>query len=98
MIKHLREQGLPEEAERRGLHILAEGEVANVLRPTKAALDQVIENHLSEANFQVPSDDGRPRGTGDDWLQSRLPQFCQASAGMSSTCTVLVQYFVVSAS
>ncbi|GLA55940.1 hypothetical protein AnigIFM63604_003288, partial [Aspergillus niger] len=78
MIKHLREQRLPEEAERRGLHTLAEDEVAKVLGPTKAALDQVIENHLSQANSQVSSDDERPCGTGDDWLQSKLPRSCQA--------------------
>ncbi|KAJ5159157.1 uncharacterized protein N7500_008808 [Penicillium coprophilum] len=62
MIKGLCEQGLPKEAERRGLHILAEDEIAKVLGPMKAALDQVIETHLSAASFQAPRDDRRPRG------------------------------------
>ncbi|KAJ6112281.1 hypothetical protein N7523_002103 [Penicillium sp. IBT 18751x] len=53
MLNHLRQKRLPEEAERRGLHALAESDAAKVLGPIKASLDRVMENHLSEANFHT---------------------------------------------
>ncbi|KAJ5144478.1 hypothetical protein N7526_001986 [Penicillium atrosanguineum] len=40
MLNHLRQKRLPEEAERRGLHALAESEAAKVLGPIKASLDR----------------------------------------------------------
>lgn len=87
MLKHLREKGLPEAAERRGLHSLAEDEVAKILGPTKAALDRVIENQLLKANLHLPNQDERSNA-GSHCLQLEPLRFDQASAGVSSTAFI----------
>jgi hypothetical protein len=53
MLNHLRQKGLPEEAHTRGLHALAEGELAKVLGLIKALLGRVIESQLSETNTYI---------------------------------------------
>lgn len=87
MLEHLREKELPEAAERRGLHSLAEGEVTKILGPTKAALHRVIKNQLLKANLRIADQDERSTAR-IHCLQWEPPQTHQASAGMSSTAFI----------
>ena len=88
MLNHLRQKRLPEEAQTRGLHALAEDEAAKVLGPIKVSLDRVMENQLSEANFHTG--DRHANRTVSNWPQPDIPQPRQLSAGMS--CTMLVAF------
>lgn len=77
---------MPEEAQTRGLHALAEDEAAKVLGPIKVSLDRVMENQLSEANFHTG--DRHANRTVSNWPQPDIPQPRQLSAGMSYTMLV----------
>lgn len=83
MLNHLRQKGLPEEAQTRGLHALAEDETAKVLGPIKASLDRVMESQLSEANTHM--ENRQSNRTGSNWPQPDIPQSRRPSTGMSCT-------------
>lgn len=87
MLNHLRQKGLPEEAQTRGLHALAEDEAAKVLGPIKASLERVMESQLSEANAHIVDENRQSYRT---WPQSDIPQIRQPSAGMS--CKMLATF------
>lgn len=87
MLNHLRQKGLPEEAQTRGLHVLAEDETAKVLGPIKASLERVMESQLSEANAHIVDENRQSYRT---WPQSDIPQIRQPSAGMS--CKMLATF------
>ncbi|KAG0158450.1 hypothetical protein PDIDSM_5964 [Penicillium digitatum] len=78
MLNHLRQKGLPEEAQTRGLHALAEDEAAKVLGPIKASLERVMESQLSEANAHIVDESRQSNRT---WPQLDIPQIRQPSAG-----------------
>ncbi|KAI2735866.1 hypothetical protein DTO013E5_8941 [Penicillium roqueforti] len=82
MLNHLRQKGLPEEAQTRGLHALAEDEAAKVLGPIKASLERVMESQLSEANAHIVDENRQSYRT---WPQSDIPQIRQPSAGTPSS-------------
>jgi hypothetical protein len=90
MLNHLRQKGLPEEAQTRGLHALAEDEAAKVLGPIKASLDRVMESQLSEANAHIVDVNRQSNRTGSNWPQPDIPQSRPHSAGMS--CTMLATF------
>jgi hypothetical protein len=81
MLKHLRQIKLPEEAQSRGLHALAEHEAAQILSPIKASLFRLIENQLSEANPRALGRDRNLNRNAFDDIQPGTPQLCQPSAG-----------------
>ncbi|KAJ9482571.1 hypothetical protein VN97_g10855 [Penicillium thymicola] len=85
MLNHLRQKGLPKEAQTRGLHALAEDETAKVLGPIKASLDRVMESQLSEANTHMVDENRQSNRTGSNWPQPDIPQSRRPSTGMSST-------------
>ncbi|KAG0156250.1 hypothetical protein PDIDSM_3427 [Penicillium digitatum] len=85
MLNHLRQKGLPEEAQTRGLHVLAEDETAKVLGPIKASLDRVMESQLSEANTHMVDENRRSNMAGSNWPQPDIPQSHRPSTGMSGT-------------
>lgn len=85
---------MPEEAQIRGLHGLAESEAAKVLGPIKMSLDRVIENQLSKANSRTVDGDRQLNGTVSSWPQPNIHQSRQLSAGMS--CTMLVTFSHIS--
>ena len=85
MLNHLRQKRLPEEAETRGLHALAEGEAAKILGPIKASLDRAMTNKLSEANFHTVNEDRQPKRTLSNWPRPEISQPRQLSTGMSYT-------------
>ena len=87
MLNHLRQKGLPEEAQTRGLHALAEDEAAKVLGPIKASLERVMESQLSEANAHIVDESRQSNRT---WPQLDIPQIRQPSAGMS--CKMLATF------
>lgn len=50
MIEGLKHRGVPEEAENRNLHALAEGEITEIWNPMKASLDEVLTRGISQSN------------------------------------------------
>ncbi|OQE09333.1 hypothetical protein PENFLA_c107G02405 [Penicillium flavigenum] len=82
MLNHLRQKGLPEEAQTRGLHALAEDETAKVLGPIKASLGRVMESQLSEANTHMVDENRQSNRTGSNWPQPDIPQSRRPSTGI----------------
>ncbi|KAJ6018473.1 hypothetical protein N7522_001937 [Penicillium canescens] len=85
MLNHLRQIGLPKEAQARGLHALAEDETTKVLGPIKTSLDRVMESRLSEANTHIMDEDRQGNRTASNWPQPDIPQSRQISAGTPSS-------------
>ncbi|KAF4227805.1 hypothetical protein CNMCM8980_005986 [Aspergillus fumigatiaffinis] len=50
LIESLKQQGIPEEARRRGLHACAEGEIANIYRPLRKKLNAILYQGLSQTH------------------------------------------------
>lgn len=85
MLDHLRQKRLPEEAQTRGLHVLAEGEAAKILEQIQGPLLQVMKSQLSETNFHLVGEDRQSNRTGSKGSQLDTPRSNQLIAGMFYT-------------
>lgn len=85
MLDHLRQKRLPEEAQTRGLHVLAEGEAAKILEPIQGPLLEVMESQLSEANFHLVGEDRQSNRTRSNGSQPDTPRSHQLIASMFYT-------------
>lgn len=90
MMESLKRLGLPKEAESRGLHSLAESELAKIVVPAKATLEKVMQNQLSQSNFPRLIENVRPGYAQKNWSSPDLTQLPQTVNGMSKAAALII--------